>query len=50
VRIGGVFTRTTIYPEQNAPALMARADAPSAQVCADALAIARAAVPNPRSP
>jgi uncharacterized protein involved in outer membrane biogenesis len=50
VRIGGVFTRTTIYPEQNAPVPMAHADVPPPPVCADALAIARAAVPRPRSP
>jgi hypothetical protein len=49
VRIGGVFTRTTIYPEQNAPAPAARMDVPP-EVCADALAIARAAMPEPRSP
>jgi uncharacterized protein involved in outer membrane biogenesis len=50
VRIGGVFARTTIYPEQSAPALVARTDVPPPQLCADALAIARAAMPKPRSP
>jgi AsmA protein len=51
VRIGGVFARTTIYPEQVAPAPAVRADTlPPVPVCADALAIARAALPRPRPP
>ena len=51
VRIGGVFTRTTIYPEQNVPALAARRRmCRHRDVCADAQAIARAAMPKPRSP
>jgi len=45
VRIGGVFARTTIYPEQGT--LAAAADVPSPNMCADALAIARAAMPRP---
>ena len=49
VRIGGVFAQTTIYPEQQtveAPGLPAAGSAPDA--CADALAVARAAVPESR--
>ena len=43
VRIGGVFTATTIYPEQRAPEPVAAG--PASDVCTEALAIVRAGVP-----
>ena len=50
VRIGGVFTRTTIYPEQSPPPLVARPNALAPQLCAGVSAIASAAMPTFRQP
>lgn len=46
VRIGGVFTGTTIYTDQSLPdASVQPASGPPPEVCAEAMAIARAATP-----
>jgi AsmA protein len=51
VRIGGVFSRTTIYPEQRAPEAEAPpASGPAPDVCAEALATARAVLPGLAQP
>ena len=46
VRIGGVFSRTTVFPEQRAPTASYPMPALPPQPCADARAIAKAALPR----